>query len=39
MQIQNFSWKGQTVWMYQAILYIAVSYVSLCKLNHDYHKA
>ena len=37
MQIQNFSWKGQTVWMYQAILYIAVAYVLLWKPNYDYH--
>ena len=37
MQIQNFSWKGQSVWMYQAILYIAAAYILLCKLNYGYH--
>ena len=37
MHIQNFSWKGQTFWMYQAILYIAVAYILLCKLNYGYH--
>ena len=33
MHIQNFSWKSQTVWMYQAILYIAVAYLIVFKLK------
>ena len=35
--ISNFSWNGQAVPMYEAILCIAVSYILLCKLNHGYH--
>ena len=37
MYISNFSWDGQAVWMCEAILYIAVAYILLCKLNYDYH--
>ena len=36
MYISNFSWNGQTVWMYQAILFIAVAYSLLCKLNYGH---
>ena len=37
MWISNFSWNGQAVWMYEAILYISVAYILLCKLNYGYH--
>ena len=37
MHIQNSSWKGQTVWMYQVVLYFAVAYILLCKPNYGYH--
>ena len=37
MSISNFSWKGQAVLMYGAILYIAVAYILLCKFNYGYH--
>ena len=37
MYISNFSWKGHVVWMYEAILYSAVAYTLLCKLNYSYH--
>ena len=37
MHILNFSWTGQTVWMYQAILYIAVACILPCKLNYGYY--
>ena len=30
MWISNFSWNGQALWMYEAILYIAVAYIFLC---------
>ena len=33
MWISNFSWNGEAVWMYEAILYITVAYILLCKLN------
>ena len=32
MLISNFSWNGQAVWMYKAILYIAATYILLCKI-------
>ena len=35
--IKNFTWNGQAVLMYEAILYIAVAYILLCKLNYGYH--
>ena len=37
MQIWNFGWNGQAIWMYKATLYIAVAYIFLCKLNYGYH--
>ena len=37
MQISNFSWNGPGIWMYEAILYIAVAYILLYKLNYGYH--
>ena len=37
MQILNFGWNGQAVWIYKAILYIAAAYILLCKLNYDNH--
>ena len=33
----NFCWNSQAAWMYEAILYIAVAYILLCKLNQGYH--
>ena len=35
MYIWNFSWNHQAIWMYEAILYIAVACILLCKLNYD----
>ena len=32
MQIQNFSWNCQAIWMYQAISYIVVAYILLWSL-------
>ena len=37
MQIKNFGWIDQVVWMKEAILLIAVAYIVLCKLNYAYH--
>ena len=37
MLISNFSWNRQAGWIYEAILYIAVAYILLCKLNYGYH--
>ena len=37
IQIQNLGWNGQAVWMYEAILWFAVAYILLCKLNYGYH--
>ena len=34
--IQTFSWNSHAVLMYEAILYIAVAYILLCKLNYSY---
>ena len=28
--IQNYGWNGQAVWMYEAILYIAATYMFNC---------
>ena len=32
--IQNLSWNGQALWMYEAILRFAVAYILLCKLSY-----
>ena len=37
MWIQNFSWNSEAVSTYQAVLYIAVAYILLYKLNYGYH--
>ena len=37
MQIWNFIWNGQAIWMYKAILYIVAAYTLLCKLNYGNH--
>ena len=37
MQIENFSWNAQAIWMYEAVLHIAVAYILLCKLYCGYH--
>ena len=37
MSISNFSWNDQAFLMYEVILYIAVAYILLCKLNYGYH--
>ena len=37
MLIQNLSWNGQAIWMYEAVLWFAVAYSLLCKLDYGYH--
>ena len=37
MKILYFGWNHQVVWMYRAILCIAVGYILLCKFNYGYH--
>ena len=37
LQIQNLSLNSQAVWMNRAILWFAVAYILLCKLNYGYH--
>ena len=40
MKISNFSWNGQAVWIYEAIVYIAVAYsrVHTAGCKFTYHR-
>ena len=34
---KSFGLNEQVIWIYKAILYIAVAYILLCKHNYGYH--
>ena len=33
----DLGWNGQAVWKYETVLYIALAYIVLCKLNYGCH--
>ena len=36
-KFKNFNQNDQAIWMQKVILYVAVVFTLLCKLNYDHH--